>query len=290
MTDSKDLKEITLLMQRATMKAGVHSIKCSQARRELTAQKKCDNSLVLELDIENQALILEALGGALPVAAEEDPSSHDCLSENEFFTVDPVDGTTACRRFLSSHSTEVGFGPLLGYFKNGVPTISVYYNVPERTLYTAVRGQGVSVNLSQSEELSEVSGTVPSPPTVALERSAVLFYIGNSGEPHIVQKLRDDDIIETAYRFGGFANDCTRLARGLEQIDVQFAVKPWDYPAVLFPLEAGYDVIVDPLGRGSPLLEWQVQMNNPVIIAQPAHTEPILDIARQAVAEAASRN
>jgi hypothetical protein len=77
-------------------------------------------------------------------------------------------------------------------------------------------------------------------------------------------------IVETAYRFGGFANDCQRLACGFEQLQIQYTVKAWDFSATLFESEAGLDVWCDPLGKGVSYADWKVRLLNPIIAAAPA--------------------
>jgi fructose-1,6-bisphosphatase/inositol monophosphatase family enzyme len=84
-----------------------------------------------------------------------------------------------------------------------------------------------------------------------------------------MQHLKNHNAIENMYRFGGFANDCARLAQGFEQMSVQFSAKPWDFSAVLLAAEAGLEVWLDPLGRRVPLNEWRIESNNPLMIMHP---------------------
>jgi fructose-1,6-bisphosphatase/inositol monophosphatase family enzyme len=107
------------------------------------------------------------------------------------------------------------------------------------------------------------------PPCNALTQAGVLFLLGHHGESRIMQHLKELNAVENMYRFGGFANDCARLAQGFEQISIQFSVKPWDLPGVLLPLEAGLEVWMDPMNRRVPLAEWRIQSNNPMYIVHP---------------------
>jgi fructose-1,6-bisphosphatase/inositol monophosphatase family enzyme len=93
----------------------------------------------------------------------------------------------------------------------------------------------------------------------------MLFFISQFGEASVVEYLRKQNAIENIYRFGGFASDCARLAQGYEQIQIQFAVKPWDFAAVLLAAEAGCEVFCDPLKRRVPLKQWRIEHNNPVV-------------------------
>jgi fructose-1,6-bisphosphatase/inositol monophosphatase family enzyme len=95
-----------------------------------------------------------------------------------------------------------------------------------------------------------------------------------------MQHLRNLNAVENMYRFGGFANDCARLAQGFEQLSIQFSVKPWDFPGVLFPLEAGLEAWADPLGRATPIPEWRIAPNNPMYIIQPSIREELFSILK----------
>jgi hypothetical protein len=106
-----------------------------------------------------------------------------------------------------------------------------------------------------------------------LVQAGVLFLLGHHGESRIMQHLKNLNAIENMYRFGGFANDCSRLAQGFEQASIQFSVKPWDFPGVLFALEAGLEVWVDPINRCVPLAEWRIADNNPIYIVHPSIRE-----------------
>jgi len=238
---------------------------------------KADGSIVLPIDTACQKIILEKLGDEFPIVAEEAPESHRLLSSaKSFFVVDPLDGTSACRRFLMSAAAgQVGFGPIVGLVWNKKLVAATYYDFPGRSLYTAVCNAGAYavkhdlVNGSgipnlQSRTRLMISGEGK------LSDAAVLFYTGARGEMKLVEALRRKELIETAYRFGGFANDCSRLANGLEQIIVQFSVKIWDFAAVLFPAESGHQVIVEPFGEKLTLGEWLPRMENPLVLA-PTH-------------------
>ena len=103
----------------------------------------------------------------------------------------------------------------------------------------------------------------------ALADAAVLFYPGTREEIELAFYLKSRQIIDALYRFGSFANDCTRLAHGYEQVELQLAPRAWDLPAALIAAEAGCSVIVDPLGGAVLLEQWEVTARNPVCIVAP---------------------
>ena len=82
---------------------------------------------------------------------------------------------------------------------------------------------------------------------------------------------------------GGFANDCTRIARDIEQIQVQCRVKAWDFSAVKIAEAAGLAVTADPFGSSTPLVDWKVALVNPTLICHPNHTANLVDHLKRAV-------
>lgn len=263
----------------------------------LASSRKSDNSLITPLDLECHAILSSALSQKIPsskdsagvqaygepqfipVLSEEDPSTHSLLtSASEFLIIDPIDGTNACRRFLRELGGQVGFGPLVGYVRDGKICAAVYYNIPSRSLYRAVLDHGVwrsqgepSSTLPASEKRLRISET-----PVPLTASTLLFFISKRGESPIVEKLVRNATVQTCSRFGGFANDCCRLAEGFEEVQLQFSIYAWDAIATLFSHEAGYNVIFDPLGTATTYNDWRLAVLNPVVVAHPAFSEQLL--------------
>ena len=80
------------------------------------------------------------------------------------------------------------------------------------------------------------------------------------------------------YRFGGFASDCARLAAGLDQIQIQFSVKPWDFSATLFSREVGLQIVCDPLGKRVMFDDWRIAPENPLISCPPLLVDELLKV------------
>lgn len=247
----------------------------------LQVNVKSDRTMVMNLDLESQRRILSVLPSSYPIVAEEDESSHGLIHGNgDYFVVDPLDGTTSCKRFFGQRGGHVGYGPLAGFVKDEQLSVASFYSVPHGKLFTAVRGQGAFVstpNLSRLGEPGERTRLQPVPCT-SLVQAGVLFFIGHNGESRIMQHLRHNNAIENMYRFGGFANDCARLAQGFEQMSIQFSVKPWDFAAVLLAAEAGLEVWLDPLGRRTPLSKWRIEPNNPLMIMHPGIRDEVFSL------------
>jgi len=278
---SPAIRDTVALIEAAVLDAAQYMVDAARSGRALEVHVKADHSLVLNLDIESQRRILAKLGKTLPIVAEEDESSHNLIEScSSYFLVDPLDGTTSCKRFLGQQGGQVGYGPLVGLVKDHALSVACFYNVPHRSLFTAVKGEGcylseidlhtVSTPLSRRRLLA---GSCSS-----LAQAGALFLLGHHGESRIMQHLRNLNAVENMYRFGGFANDCARLAQGFEQLSIQFSVKPWDFPGVLFALEAGLEAWADPLQRAVPLSEWRIEANNPMYIVHPSIREELFAV------------
>lgn len=271
-TFSSSLQEIVHTVESAVLDAAHYLVQASRSGDKLEVNVKADHSLVLNLDLESQRRILAKLGASFPIVAEEDETSHRLIEScSSYFLVDPLDGTTSCKRFLGQQGGQVGYGPLVGFVREHQLTVACFYSVPHQRLFTAVRGEGC-----YASEVSFASATIPverrrlvAPPCTSLTQAGVLFLLGHHGESRIVQHLKNLNAVENMYRFGGFANDCARLAQGFEQVSIQFSVKPWDLPGVLFPVEAGLEAWIDPVNRCVPLADWRIESNNPMYIVHP---------------------
>ena len=285
----KDLQRLAQ-MEEAVLAAARYLLVAMARPDEVQVRRKPDQSLVMNLDIEAQRIITASLTGRLPVVGEEDPANHELLGKAEsYFLVDPIDGTSSCKRFLSQpafEGSQLGFGPLIGWVEQGRLTAAVFYHVPQHTLYAAVRNAGVTSvkcdllaptalpSFGRREFLSVDT-------SYRLSESLILFYPGRNGEMRFLEHLKQRGMMDNAYRFGGFANDCTRLARGLEQVQIEFQPKAWDFSAALFNREAGLEVIVDPAGVAAPIEEWTVQYEAPVISAAPGVMAELLGLFRE---------
>ena len=263
------------LIEESVLAAAEYLIEEMDSGRKPQVWVKPDHTLVMNIDLECQRRVLGVLerDSSTHIVAEEDEASHSLIKEGgSYYLVDPLDGTTSCRRFLGERGGQIGYGPLVGYVKDDRISVASFFSAPLGKLYTAVRGEGtyeVEVDFSNLGALSTRRKLIPDG-VEHLVNAGVLFYLGTLGEGKVMQLMRDTNAIENMYRFGGFASDCARLARGTEQVSVQFAVKPWDFTGALLSSEAGLNVYMDPLKRRVPLDAWRIEMNNPIIITHPS--------------------
>lgn len=245
-----------------------------------TVEVKADSTLVMNLDLESQRIIMERLSGSYPIVAEEDPTSHSRIANTEsYFLVDPLDGTTSCKRFLGQQGGHVGYGPLVGFVHDGELAISVFYSMPHRQLFTAIVGQGAYVTtFGDNWKVIEAERQLIAPQCSDLKQAGMLFFISQFGEAPVVEFLRKKNAVENIYRFGGFASDCARIAQGYEQIQLQCSVKPWDFTAVLLAAEAGCEIFCDPLHRRVPLKQWRIESNNPILALPRGRSHEFFDL------------
>jgi fructose-1,6-bisphosphatase/inositol monophosphatase family enzyme len=277
--------EVIPLIERAVFASAQHMLSAFCSGRALQATHKADASVLTILDVESQEIIRQILGGVVPVVAEEDSLTHSFENLSEFILIDPLDGTSACKRFPGVVGGQVGYGPLVGYCRGGKLEAACYVNIPTRILYTAVKGRGayeVALEAWSDAPHFEDRHRLLLTEFPNLMNSAIVFYTGLCGEIPSLEKLRKTHGFETAYRFGGFANDCTRLAHGYEQVGLQFSLKAWDVPAALIPMEAGLDVYVDPFGNPRPLGDCKIEPTCALVTSIPNLTELVINTIRDA--------
>jgi fructose-1,6-bisphosphatase/inositol monophosphatase family enzyme len=253
--------------------AAAHLIKCAENNKTLTVSKKSDSTLVMNLDFELESILLKNLS-SLSAVSEEKPETHNLIGQDkDYFIIDPLDGTTSAKRFLNIRDSQIGFGSIVGVIKRGFLEGVVFFNAPARKIFIAQKNCGCFVGDFGSDKFTQLQN----PQHTDIDSCGVLFYAGLKGELEVVKKLKESDLAENYYRFGGFANDCSRLALGIEQMQIQFSVKAWDLPAALLVGESGLDVIVNPLSSDrKKLSDWKVQKENPLISVPTNLTELIL--------------
>lgn len=271
------------LLVGAVLESARYLDRAGTSKAKLDVRVKADQTMVLNLDVESQGIILSALGTAYPVVAEEDPDSHGRISsERAYFLVDPLDGTISCKRFLGQYGGQVGYGPLVGFVEDHRLSAVAFYSVPHRQLFTAVKGEGAHVtSFAPDMAIVEACRQLRVAPCPDLAKAGMLFFISACGEAAIVEHLKKSHAIENIYRFGSFASDSARVAQDFEQIQLQLYAKPWDFPAVLIASEAGCDVFCDPLDRRIPLANWRIEHNNPIVVLPKGTGEKFFSLIEQ---------
>jgi 3'(2'), 5'-bisphosphate nucleotidase len=115
------------------------------ARRGFDIETKRDSSPVTEADRAAEAVILSALAKVapgLPVIAEEEVAAGRIPShDDDYFLVDPLDGTKEFARGGSDFTVNIGL--ILG----GVPTLGIVYAPSTRRLHRGIIGQGAELEI-----------------------------------------------------------------------------------------------------------------------------------------------
>ncbi|RIL04842.1 MAG: hypothetical protein DCC75_12250, partial [Proteobacteria bacterium] len=131
------------LLERGVLSGAEYLISRLDSKEVATSWRKHDFSLVTELDIAAGKVITEVLNDGRPIICEEDPASHSFFNQQDStWLVDPLDGTTACKRFASDRNGNIGFGPLVSLVEQGQIQACSFYHISRRSFYTAVRGKG----------------------------------------------------------------------------------------------------------------------------------------------------
>jgi 3'(2'), 5'-bisphosphate nucleotidase len=104
---------------------------------DFTAKIKSDQSPVTAADEVAEAIILAALGKAIPIIAEEQVAAgKQTQIGNAFYLVDPLDGT---KEFISRNGE---FTVNIGLIENGRPTMGVVYAPAINELYIGQESAG----------------------------------------------------------------------------------------------------------------------------------------------------
>ncbi len=207
-----DLRHLSACAIDAARRAGEF---IAQARPKTIDHKPGGRSVasqvVTEVDLRSQELILQALaptraGFGLAVLTEEQPDDGGRLREDYFWCIDPLDGTLSFIESTPGYAVSIAL-----VSREGVPQIGVVFDPVQRTLYHAVRGQGVHRD-----------GQPWSPAVRPAGRKLSLFtdrsFIDDSRHDSVVIRLRQIalelglDGLELGAHGGAVMNACRVLA------------------------------------------------------------------------------
>jgi fructose-1,6-bisphosphatase/inositol monophosphatase family enzyme len=258
----------------AGYEAAKYILDFNNTSEKFVANRKSDGSWVLSLDLDCNQILRDKLVKFLPIVSEEEEETHNLIESQEpFFLIDPLDGTSVCRRFPLEKGGQIGFGPLLGSVVGGKVQQAVFVHVPRRSILVALRGKGCfAYNFNEDEKhinFASFKQIVPAFDSHKLNDLVGLFAVGDVWHFMPLVLLKEKGIIDNLYRFGGIANDAFRLVMGEEDFQFQHRVKAWDFASTLFLQEAGFKVFINPLGETVDYREWSLKKNNPILAAPP---------------------
>jgi fructose-1,6-bisphosphatase/inositol monophosphatase family enzyme len=275
-----------ILMHRAVRKAAVRLVTLIEKPEMVTHVRKADRSWVLSLDLEaNQVITRELRGSGVSLISEEEGDTHRWIgAPGTFFLIDPLDGTSVCRRFMNERNGQLGFGPIVGLVEDGIVQAVAFAHISRGLIFCAQAGKGLTLSpISDSAEVIRIGS--PRSQATELSECLMLFHIGSRTETMLAYELRHRAVIDNAYRFGGFANDSCRLALGYEDIQLQLSLCAWDLCATLIAQEAGFSVWLDPFGVPTKLENWKIKENNPVLVCPPNVAEQLIKVMGELVSE-----
>ncbi len=254
-------REICAAIQRAQREAA----KLMLQAHDILAEDKTDHrDVVTAYDRAVQELLMERLSRELPGARFfcEENDRHDDLQAEHLFIIDPIDGTMNFVHHLNHSAISVA------YTHFGRPEAAAVYNPYVDEMFTAVRGEGATLN-------GRPIRVDPAP----LSETVICF--GSAPyNPELTR--RTFELAERAYRTGldvrrqgSAALDLCSVAAGRAGAYFELSISLWDYAAgALIVSEAGGQVT---RADGSPL-PWQ-GVKTSVLAASPANARAFLAMA-----------
>jgi 3'(2'), 5'-bisphosphate nucleotidase len=236
---SADVRERLAFAARAAREAGRRILRHYGS---VSHETKAGGSPVTQADLEANAYLVDAIGGAFPgepVLAEESADPLARRGAGRLWIVDPLDGT---REFLSQNGE---FSVMIGGVSDGSPRVAVVYVPARDVLYTAGSGAGA---------WAETTGTRHRL-RCAPARADALRLVGSRSHPDpLLERMRIALGIEDVRPSGSVGIKCALIAGGERDLYVHPApyLKEWDTCAPeLLVTEAG-GVVTD--CRGNPLV------------------------------------
>jgi myo-inositol-1(or 4)-monophosphatase len=203
-------------------------------------QNKGPSDYVTEVDMQSEALIVEAVAGHFPdhhIMAEESPKGE--LQPGYTWIIDPLDGTT---NFIH------GFpfvAVSIGVFENGEPLLGLVLDPVREELFTARRGGGAYLN---GIRIQVREGP---PMQDALIATGFPFRYKHLLDPYLTTFKNIFQRVSGIRRAGAAALDLAYLAAGRVDGFWEAGLAPWDVAAgSLLVTEAG-GIVSDFHGSGN---------------------------------------
>lgn len=146
---ASDLQKLLQYAKQAARQAG--NLITDYADKNISISSKASGNseaskILTEVDIQCQSLILKHLQDSikqydLAVLSEEMEDDKQRLIKQAFWCIDPLDGTLAFTQSQAGYSVSIAL-----VSKEGEPLIGVVYDPVLKTMYTAIKGQGVERN------------------------------------------------------------------------------------------------------------------------------------------------
>jgi len=144
------MQEILEKVKEVVREAGVEIMKKYGADNEI--MKKKDKTLVTEVDLLSEKIILEGLKDFdYGILSEENLGANNRMGKERVWIIDPIDGTMD---FIKKTGE---FSVMIGLVENGKPILGVVYQPSEDKLYSAILGGGAFLEEKGKIKKLEVS-------------------------------------------------------------------------------------------------------------------------------------
>lgn len=160
----QQLNHLLKLAEKAAQNAGAYI--AESASKQITVNKKAggDNlasQVVTEVDLKSQEIILETLDPTLKkyklaVVTEEEDDDKSRLTEDNFWCIDPMDGTLSFINKSPGYSVSIALVK-----KDGTPLIGVIFDPLNKVLYSSMKGGGAFRNNVTFQFETELFKNVP---------------------------------------------------------------------------------------------------------------------------------
>ena len=218
-------------------------------------RSKGTHDLVTEVDVQAEAIILEAIKTNFPnhqVLAEESYAGAMESYENidSLWIIDPIDGTTNFMHGVPPYAVSIAFR------HHGELVVGVVYDVAYDELFTAIKGRGLIHNGSPAKTSN----------TPSLSESLVTTGFPYRAYGHIDQYLsvlkRFMQTSRGVRRPGSASVDLAWVAAGRFDAFFETGLMPWDVAAGIVLVREGGGRISDYSGNPEPSFSAQIVASN----------------------------
>ena len=198
--------------------------------QQSTASYKSDGSIVTDADLAMQDLLTEKLAEAYPavrmLSEEIDQQAQLAAieSEQDYWCIDPLDGTT------NYHASLPVFSVSLALISRGEVVLGIIYDPIRGEFFSAIKNQGIWLN--------NIKMKPPQQPEMLSQSVAFIDF------KRLPDSLRQTLVCQPVYKsqrnIGSCALEWAWLAAGRVQLIIHGSEKLWDYAAgCLLLAEAG---------------------------------------------------
>ncbi len=228
--------EIILVMKRAVQTAA-EIIKADMAAGNIKSfEHKLHYDYVTETDKKSEQVIKKIIKESFPdetIIGEESFHGGE-LPDGVFWLIDPLDGTT---NFIHSFPM---ISITVARVENGKPVAGCTYDPFTNELFTAIKGQGLSLNDKKMDKLSTLSDVSHS-----LVATGFPFRKKDIVKPYLAAFEEIFHSVSDIRRTGSAALDLAYLAVGRIDGFWEIGLKPWDIAAGILMIEEAGGVVSD---------------------------------------------